>query len=551
MLFRSIREEHGLETAAESGLAGPHVVVAQRLLELALGPYRARGVLAIADAERERRLAPVGDALAEAAIESVVAVPLHGRDEVVGLLVAYPRRGRVVLPGETNLLTALGAQLAVAVQNARLHEQTKRLGSELEDVLVAERRAARQLRALYEISGSFVEHLSLLSTLEAVATTVVESFDVDAAAIRMLDRRRGELITRAVHVGSRAPGEPLRALLSRPQPIDAAAAALSPAAAEPTLLDADSASRLGGAHELLAPFLVKGSTVAVVPISTKTELLATLTLLSLDPARPITRESAEATRSVAAQAALAIDNARLYEQQKDFADTMQRSLLPSTEPVLDGFELGHVYESSARVDVGGDIYDFVFLGDGRLAVVLGDVTGHGIDATADMAMAKFVFRTLVREHPQPAAFLARANEVLVGEIEVGRFITMAYLLLDVERGEVVAASAGHPPPRLVTPEGRVIPITSTGLALGIEGGQTYDETTTSIDPGGSVVLYTDGVVEARQNGDLYGTERLDALLGSSRELSARELSRAVVDDCRAFGGELVDDCAVVIVKRTP
>src|SRR5262249_19196052 len=95
-----IREEHGLETAAESGLGGPHVVVAQRLLELALGPYRARGVLAIADAERERRLAPVADALVEAAIASVVAVPLHGRDEVVGLLVAYPPRGRVVLPGE-------------------------------------------------------------------------------------------------------------------------------------------------------------------------------------------------------------------------------------------------------------------------------------------------------------------------------------------------------------------------------------------------------------------------------------------------------------------
>ena len=80
---------------------------------------------------------------------------------------------------------------------------------------------------------------------------------------------------------------------------------------------------------------------------------------------------------------------------------MQRSLLPRTRPQLAGLEVGDVYDSSARVDVGGDVYDFLELADGRLAVVLGDVTGHGIDAAADMAMAKFVFRSLAREHSEP------------------------------------------------------------------------------------------------------------------------------------------------------
>ena len=74
--------------------------------------------------------------------------------------------------------------------------------------------------------------------------------------------------------------------------------------------------------------------------------------------------------------------------------------------MIEGLEVGEVYEPSARVDVGGDVYDFLALDDGRLAVVLGDVTGHGVDATADMAMAKFVFRSLAREHPEPADFLA-------------------------------------------------------------------------------------------------------------------------------------------------
>src|SRR6185369_2948890 len=147
--------------------------------------------------------------------------------------------------------------------------------------------------------------------------------------------------------------------------------------------------------------------------------------------------------AIAGQAALAVDNARLYLQQKEFADTMQRSLLPRERPTVAGLEVGEVYESSARVDVGGDVYDFVELGDGRLAVVLGDVTGHGIEATADMAMAKFVFRSLAREHSAPGDFLASANDVVVGEIAAGKFITMVYLTVDAATGEIVAASAGH------------------------------------------------------------------------------------------------------------
>ena len=113
---------------------------------------------------------------------------------------------------------------------------------------------------------------------------------------------------------------------------------------------------------------------------------------------------------------------------------MQRSLLPRAAPELPGLELGDVYESAARLEVGGDVYDYLTLGDGRLAVVLGDVTGHGVDATADMAMAKYVFRSLAREHPDPGDFLAAANEVVSSEIAPGRFITMVELVIDAGGG---------------------------------------------------------------------------------------------------------------------
>ena len=170
------------------------------------------------------------------------------------------------------------------------------------------------------------------------------------------------------------------------------------------------------------------------PIATPAELLATLTIVSLHPGHPVAGEVTETALAIAGQAALAIDNARLYGQQKAFADTMQRSLLPRTAPEVPELELGDVYESAARVEVGGDVYDYLTLGDGRLAVVLGDVTGHGVDATADMAMAKYVFRSLAREHPDPGTFLAAANEVVSSEIAPGRFITMVEVVFDVEGG---------------------------------------------------------------------------------------------------------------------
>src|SRR5213078_4233494 len=119
--------------------------------------------------------------------------------------------------------------------------------------------------------------------------------------------------------------------------------------------------------------------------------------------------------------------------------------------------------------------DFLALEDGRLAVVLGDVTGHGVDATADMAMAKFVFRSLAREHPEPSDFLASANDVICSEIGPGKFISMSYVVVD-------------------------------------------------------------GGIEARRDGELYGDDRLDALLAERRELSARSLAAAVAEDAREFAG---------------
>jgi serine phosphatase RsbU (regulator of sigma subunit) len=167
-----------------------------------------------------------------------------------------------------------------------------------------------------------------------------------------------------------------------------------------------------------------------------------------------------------------------------------------------------------------------------------------------MAMAKFVFRSLAREHPDPGDFLAAANDVVVGEIATGKFITMAYFTIDPSSGDVIAASAGHPAPLLVSTDGKVTPLAVGGLALGVDTGQEYREVRARLEPGDLVVIFTDGVIEARRDGELYGDARLEDVLSSARALSPAEIARAAVDACRAFaGGELADDCAVVVIKR--
>ncbi|MFL5921629.1 MAG: SpoIIE family protein phosphatase [Gaiellaceae bacterium] len=541
-------QEQRLEPAAARGLTGPHVRVAERLLELLLGPARGRGLLGIPYAATDARLGGVQDVLEEIGIEAAVAVPLRARDELIGVLAVYPVAGRELTENEESLLLALAAQLAVAVENARLHERTKRADDARREALDAEREASRRLRALYEISRTFSESLSLDQTLEAVTRTIVDTLQVDAAALRMPDPRGDSLVPVALHVRDERLRDSLRAILSLPQPLTP----VPPQAfrsGRAVVLDAQTAKALGAGHEPLVPFLERGSSAAVIPLATQAEILGTLTLVSLDPERPVAGDVLEAASSIAGQAALALDNARLYQQQKQFADSMQRSLLPRSQPSARGLDVGAVYASSARMDVGGDVYDFLELADGRLAVVLGDVTGHGIDAAADMAMAKFVFRSLAREHPEPGDFLRAANEVVVEEIAEGKFITMLFLTADGATGELACASAGHPPPRILRAGAAPEPLGVRGLALGIAELQQYGARNVHLEPGEAAVLFTDGLLEGRRGGELYGEERLDAALAANASLPAEELAKALVEDCRAFAGDLADDCAVVVVKR--
>src|SRR5262249_15633802 len=157
-------------------------------------------------------------------------------------------------------------------------------------------------------------------------------------------------------------------------------------------------------------------------------------------------------------------------------------------------------------------------------------------AAADMAMAKFVFRSLVREHPEPSDFLAAANHVVCSEIAHGKFITMVELVADPERNTLVCACAGHPAPRLAQPSGEGPPVAARRLARGVDAEQEYEAVGVPCPPGAAIVVFTDGVIEARRDSELFGLERLDAVLAERQGEPAGEIARAVLEACRAWSG---------------
>ncbi|HKA27251.1 MAG TPA: GAF domain-containing protein, partial [Gaiellaceae bacterium] len=190
-------DEDRLLEAAGRGLVGPHARVAERLIELARGSLRGHEAILIDDAGSDLRLASVREQLTETGIESAVGLPLRVREDLIGLLALYLPSGRTLTQDELALVTALAAQLAVAVQNARLHEQLKQRDAERREALEAEQQTSRTLRSLYEISRTFAQSLSLETTLETLVRTFTELLGLDAVGIRMLDERGEALVTQA------------------------------------------------------------------------------------------------------------------------------------------------------------------------------------------------------------------------------------------------------------------------------------------------------------------------------------------------------------------
>ncbi len=235
------------------------------------------------------------------------------------------------------------------------------------------------------------------------------------------------------------------------------------------------------------------------------------------------------------------------EQDLQMARDVQQGLLLEAAPHLIGWELSAI--SLPARDLGGDLYDFLNLGGGIQGIMIGDVSGKGLPAALRMAVARTVFRHEARRDGAPASTLAAVNRGVLSEIPQG-MVTMLYARLDTARGDLHLANAGHTFPLLVN--GTVSEIELSGLPLGVDADSDYSEAWAQLGPGDSVVLYTDGVLEAENPaGEIYTYERLEELIRANCQLKPRAMVARMLHELRAWAGTAIqsDDVTVVVLRR--
>lgn len=290
------------------------------------------------------------------------------------------------------------------------------------------------------------------------------------------------------------------------------------------------------------------------------EILGVLQIDTRDPSRQFTEDDLDMFTAVAGTCGLAVENARLHEtivqkkaveRELEFATQVQLGFLPDTQPQVPGYEFDDYYE--AAQSVGGDYFDYIRLPDDRIAIAVGDVAGKGVPAALLMAR----LYSAARYHLLTAPSLGRAMSGLNTEIHSSglghRFITCIFTLLDPAKHQVTIANAGHMPPLVRKPNGKVEAVThaDSGMPLGVVSDQEFSETKLKIPPGTSFTWYTDGITEAMNgNREIYGRERLSQCI-SRAESKPRSTVKAIVEDVEQFSRiqSQRDDMCLVCLRR--
>lgn len=272
--------------------------------------------------------------------------------------------------------------------------------------------------------------------------------------------------------------------------------------------------------------------------------------------------SASLVQSLAAQIATAVHSAQVRVQTQEqrriaqelvLAGRIQASLLPANPPELPGWQIVATLEPAR--ETSGDFYDLVALPGGCWGIVAADVADKGVGAALFMALSRTLLRTYAREFPKRAdRVLASVNERILSEARAGLFVTVFYAILNPESGELTYANAGHPPAYVLGAQPAAAPraLTKTGMALGVLETERWGQNTVVLDPGETLLLYTDGVTEAAgPAGTMFGSQRLLQVAEETTRRSAGELAGAIMTALDRFAGSApqIDDITLVIVGR--
>ena len=410
------------------------------------------------------------------------------------------------------------------------------------------RKRVDELTTLYDLSGRFASGGDLPTIMEVAAQRITAVMNVKAASIRLVDEATGTLSIVAAHNLSDhyKRTEPLRVVEN---PIDAAALSgqvvyIEDARTDPRIRLPQLVLSEGIISALCCPLAYRGTTVGVLRIYTATR-------------QRFSRFDVELMRAVAAQAAAAIVNSRLYrealaaemhERQLKRAGDIQRRMLPKGSPDHPALEFGQVYVPS--LDVGGDFFDFIGLPQGNLGMAIADVVGKGMPGALLMASVRSALRAHAKSIYNIADIMAQVNRHLCRDTLVSEFATVLYGVFSPDGRRFTYCNAGHNPPLLLRGDAFET-LEIGGMVIGVDPDTRYDQGVLQLVPGDILVSYTDGVTEAMNYDEReYGYDRLLESIRRYRDESAGTLANQILWDVRRYAGLVrqSDDISVVVAK---
>ena len=463
----------------------------------------------VPDVAADERLSQQLDVQASA---SYIALPLIRWDENFGGLAIEFSESRTFGTKELALARGIARLLGVALVNARRFSM---------------------LASLRSFGLSVARKLSLSSVIEDVAWGAVELLYGDLAKVYFLDSTHESLVEAGGYSDDPESETPLARIDLHSDPWS-------------NLL----AGRAVVVRDLGSPDAPLSAVAAPIPGDMAPILGAVLVFFR----RNLTGspEELEALSVLATQAGMAVENANRFERQRQVARSLQEGLLSTDMPTLEKIEVAAIYEpASGDKDIGGDFYDVFALPDGTYAVAVGDVSGKGAEAAARTAMVKYMMRAFATADPRPAAVLHSLNDALARDLEPERFATLVYGVLDPDGLKFTIARAGHPPPLVFrAADGTLEALEESleGPVLGCLDDQEFNEVTFALSPGDVFVLYTDGLIEARNGPVFYGRRRVEeSVREHASKLDMEHLARKLYQEAYDFG-TIGDDTVVFALQ---
>jgi PAS domain S-box-containing protein len=286
-----------------------------------------------------------------------------------------------------------------------------------------------------------------------------------------------------------------------------------------------------------------------VPVELVDRVYGVLTVTSPEP-DAFTDRDLRVLVELSRHAEAAIQNALLFEQERQIAETLQDALLAEEPPEVEGLEMATLYRAAAGAMVGGDLYDVWVLPNDQVAVMVGDVAGKGVQAAGTTGMVRYIAEGLSAHEQDPGRLLDELSRLVGGRIGDAAFVTAFLAVIDREHDTLYWTSAGHPPPLLVGADGSVTPLDDPDPPIGFRMEERYRTHETPFPPGALLVLTTDGILDAMRGGEPFGEERLRKTILRNVTQPANAIAQDVYAAARRFaGGPLGDDAALAVVRR--